>query len=135
MKRIVTVAACFSCATAAFAACATTTPVDTERKLSDVVIVGTVESLRQVPQKWDSLDGVAYTVHIDQKVKGKRTGEIEIFNEHSENGFTMEQGKRYLLFLNNDDFQHWVVNKCGNSGPVDENSAVIRQMVHLAGND
>ncbi len=122
------------CTTASFAACASTTPVDEERKISQVVVIGTVESSRQVPQAWDSLDGVNYTVHIDQKVKGKQTGEITVFAEHSDDGFTMESGKRYLLFLNN-NYQHWIVNKCGNSGPIDEESAVIKQMVHTAGND
>ncbi len=119
---------------ACFAACATTTPVDEERKLAQVVIIGTVESSTQVPQAWDSLDGVNYTVHIDQKVKGKHTGEIIVFSEHSEDGFHLKEGERYLLFLNN-DYKHWVVNKCGNSGPVDEESAVIKQMIHAAGND
>ena len=135
LKRIVTAVACLFWATGCFAACATTTPVDKERKLSDLVVVGTVESQRRVPAQWDSLDGIEYTVHIDQKVKGKHTGNITVFSERSEDGITLENGTRYLLFLNNDDFKHWMVNKCGNSGPVDEESAVIKQMVHLAGND
>ena len=121
-------------ATASFAACASTTPVDQERKLTQVVVIGTVESSRQIPQAWDSLDGVEYSVHIDQKIKGKQTGDIAVFSEHSEDGYPLESGKRYLLFLNN-NYQHWVVNKCGNSGPIDEESAVIKQMVHTAGND
>jgi hypothetical protein len=134
LKRVITALACVFCTTASFAACASTTPVDEERKLAQVIIVGTVESSRQVPQHWDSLDGVDYTVHIDQRVKGKLSGEITVFSEHSEDGFALEQGKRYLLFLNN-NYQHWIVNKCGNSGAVDEESAVIKQMVHTAGND
>jgi hypothetical protein len=121
-------------ATASFAACTNTTPVLDEKKLSEVIIIGTVMSSRQVPQAWDTLDGVDYVVHIDQKVKGKQTGEITVFSEHSEDGFNMEAGKQYLLFLTN-NYQHWVVNKCGNSGPLDGESAVIKQMVHAAGND
>ena len=109
-------------------------PVSQEMKDSQVVVIGTVVSSRQVPQSWDSLDGIDYVVHIDQKVKGKQTGEITIFSEHSEDGFTLEAGKQYLLFLTN-NYQHWVVNKCGNSGLMDEESKVIRQMVHAAGDD
>jgi len=105
-----------------------------ERKDSEAIIVGTVVSARQVPQSWDSLDGTNYVVHIDQKVKGKQTGEITVFSEHSDDGFSLEAGKQYLLFLTN-NYQHWVVNKCGNSGPVEEESAVIKQMVHAAHND
>jgi hypothetical protein len=134
LKRIATALACVFCATASFAACANTTPVDEERKESQVVVIATVVSSRQVPQSWDSLDGTNYVVHIDQKVKGKQTGEITIFSEHSEDGFNLQAGKQYLLFLNN-NYQHWIVNKCGNSGVLDEESSVIKQMVHTAGND
>jgi len=109
-------------------------PVSQEMKESQVIVIGTVVSSRQVPQSWDSLDGIDYVVHIDQKVKGKQSGEITIFSEHSEDGFSLEAGKQYLLFLTN-NYQHWVVNKCGNSGLLDEESKVIRQMVHAAGND
>ena len=135
MKRLAVVLACVSCATACLAAaCPNTLPLAQEKKDSQAIIIGTVVSSRQVPQTWDSLDGTDYVVHIDQKVKGKQTGEITIFSEHSEDGFQLQTGKQYLLFLTN-DYQHWVVNKCGNSGPLDEESAVIRQMIHLAGNN
>ena len=98
-----------------------------------MIIIGTVVSSRQVPQSWDTLDGTEYVVHIDQKVKGKQTGEITIFSEHSEDGFNLDTGKQYLLFLTN-NYQHWVTNKCGNSGPLDEKDAVIKQMIHAARN-
>jgi hypothetical protein len=109
-------------------------PVGQEKKESQAIIIGTVMSARQVPQSWDSLDGTDYVVHIDQKVKGKQSGEITIFSEHSADGFNLEAGKQYLLFLTN-DYQHWVVNRCGNSGPIDEESKVIKEMVHAASND
>jgi hypothetical protein len=134
LKRAATGLACVFFATASFAACTNTLPVSQEMKDSQVIVIGTVVSSRQVPQSWDSLDGTDYVVHIDQKVKGKQSGEITIFSEHSEDGFTLEAGKQYLLFLTN-NYQHWVVNKCGNSGLMDEESKVIRQMVHAAGND
>jgi hypothetical protein len=111
-----------------------TLPVSQEMKDSQVVVIGTVMSSRQVPQSWDTLDGTEYVVHIDQKVKGKQTGEITIFSEHTEDGLNLETGKQYLLFLTNNN-QHWMANKCGNSGALDEKSAVIKQMVHAAHND
>jgi hypothetical protein len=134
LKRVATGLACVFFATASFAACTNTLPVSQEMKDSQVVVIGTVVSSRQVPQSWDTLDGTEYVVHIDQKVKGKQTGEITIFNEHTEDGFNPETGKQYLLFLTN-NYQHWMANKCGNSGPLDEKSAVIKQMVHAAHND
>ena len=117
-----------------FAECATTVPVGQEVKDSQVIIIGTVSSSRQVPQSWDTLDGIDYVVHIDQKVKGKQTGEITIFSEHSPDGFNLQAGQQYVLFLTN-NYQHWVVNKCGNSGPMDEESKAVRQMVHAAHNE
>src|SRR3984885_15795238 len=133
LKQIAIAFACLVSPTSAFAACTNTIPVTKEMKDSQAVIIGTVMSSRQVPQSWDMLDGVDYVVHIDQKVKGKQTGEITIFSEHSEDGFNLETGKQYLLFLTN-NYQHWVANKCGNSGPLDEKSKVIKQMVHAVGN-
>ena len=133
LKRVAIGLACVFFATASFAACTNTVPVSDEMKESQVVVIGTVMSSRQVPQSWDSLDGTDYVVHIDQKVKGKQTGEITIFSEHSEDGFTLETGKQYLLFLTN-NYQHWEANKCGNSGLLDEKSKVIKQMVHAVGN-
>lgn len=105
-----------------------------EYKFSQEILVGTVESARPVPQTWDTLDGTNYLVHIDQKVKGKQSGEITIFDEHSADGFKLQTGKQYLLFLSN-NYQHWIVNKCGNSGELDQVGPVIKQMAHLLGND
>ena len=93
------------------------------------MIIGTVMSSRQVPQSWDALDGTEYVIHIDQKVKGKQSGEITIFSEHRDEAVVLEPGKQYLLFLTN-NYQHWTVNVCGNSGPTDEESKDVRQMIH-----
>jgi hypothetical protein len=134
LKRVATGLVCIFSAAASFAACANPMPVSQEMKESQVVVIGTVMSSRQVPQSWDTLDGVEYVVHIDQKVKGKQTGEISIFSEHTDDAFNLQAGTQYLLFLTNNN-QHWMVNKCGNSGPMDEESKVIKQMVHAAGND
>jgi hypothetical protein len=134
LQRIATGLACIFFATASFAACTSTLSVDREKKDSQAVIVGTVVSSRLVPQSWDSLDGTEYVVHIDQKVKGKQTGEITIFSEHKENSVNLQAGKQYLLFLTN-NYTHWMINTCGNSGPVDEQSQVIRQLGHPNGGE
>jgi hypothetical protein len=121
-------------AAASFAACTTTIPVEREKKDSQAVIIGTVMSARLVPQSWDSLDGTEYVVHIDQKVKGKQTGEITVFSEHTDNGLRLESGKQYLLFLTN-NYTHWMINTCGNSGPVDDESQALRQLGHAGGSE
>lgn len=131
MKRSATVLVCMLSATACFAVCRTTPPVPDEMSLSNAVIIGTVTESRLVPQAWDSLDGTEYTVHIDKKVKGKPSGEITIFSEHSDNSLKMQSGRQYLLFLTNENTR-WSVNKCGNSGAMDDESAVLKQLGHSA---
>ncbi len=129
LKRVATGLVCIFSATVSFAACNNVIPVSQEMKDSEAIIIGTVMSASQVPQSWDSLDGTDYVVHIDRKVKGKQSGEITVFSEHSDAGFKMQTGQKYLLFLTN-NYQHWMVNQCGNSGPMDEASPAVKQMVH-----
>jgi hypothetical protein len=122
-------------ATISFAQCSQTLPVRQEYKQAQSVIIGTVMSVQQVPQSWDTLDGTNFTVHIDQKVKGKESGEITIFREHSDQKqFNLEVGKQYLLFLGN-NYQHWQVLTCGNSSTLDDAGPVIKQLAHMMGND
>jgi hypothetical protein len=134
LNQIAIAFACAVFATPSFAACTNTTPVSQEIKDSQAVVIATVMSSHKVPQSWDSLDGTEFVVHIDQKVKGKQSGEMTVLNEHRDDAITLEAGKQYLLFLTN-NYQHWVVNTCGNSGPMDEESTVIKQMIHANGND
>jgi hypothetical protein len=134
LNRVTTALICTIFATASQAECPKPLPATQEYKQSDAVVVGTVESSRPVPQSWDTLDGTNYVVHIDQKVKGKQSGEIILFSEHSEDRFNLEIGKQYLLFLTN-NYQHWQVNKCGNSGTLDESGPIIKQLAHMMGND
>jgi hypothetical protein len=134
LKRIATALVCTLFATVSLADCANPTSVSQEFKESQAVVIGTVESSRPVPQTWDSFDGTDFVVRVDQKVKGKESGEITVFSEHSADGYNLEIGKQYLLFLT---FQspHWIVNHCGNSGALDESGSAIKQIAHLLGND
>jgi hypothetical protein len=133
LKRIATGLVCLFSTAASFAACPATTPAPDEMKASDAVVIGTVESARMVPQTWDTLDGTEYVVRIDQKVKGKESGEIKILNERTEDMVPISAGQQYLFFLTNNN-QHWMINKCGNTGPMDEESPAVKQVVH-AGKD
>jgi hypothetical protein len=134
LKRVATGILCFFSTAASFAACSATIPVPKELKDSDSVIIGTVESSRLVPQSWDTLDGTEYVVHIDQKVKGKQSGEIKIFIEHTDDSVVLQSGTRYIFFLTNTN-QHWMINKCGNTAPMDEAGDTIKKLIHAAGND
>ena len=134
MKRLIAALACTLFATVSFAECPSTTPVQQEYKQSQAIVIGTVEAAHPVPQSWDTFDGTNFTVRVDQKVKGKQSGEITIFSEHRDDAFPLKVGTQYLLFLT-DTYQHWEVNQCGNSGVLDDEGPVIKQIAHMLGND
>ena len=98
LKRVVTGLVCVFSAAASFAACSNPMPVSREMSESQVIILGTVMSSHQVPQAWDALDGTDYVVHIDQKVKGKQSGEITIFSEHTDDGVNLQAGNSTCSF-------------------------------------
>ena len=132
-KRVATGLVCFLFAAASFAECTNPLPVKKEFKDSEAVIIGTVMSSRLAPQSWDTFDGTEFVVQINQTVKGKRSGEITIFSEHTGDGYDLQVGQEYLLFLTS-HYQRWVVNKCGNSGTIDQEGKVIKELEHLLDN-
>jgi hypothetical protein len=133
-KLVATGLACFLFAAVSFGECTTPLPVKKEFKDSEAVIIGTVTSSHQAPQTWYTFDGTEYVVQINQTVKGKKSGEITIFSEHTaEGGFDLQVGQEYLLFLST-NYQRWVVNKCGNSGTIDQEGKVIKELEHLFDN-
>lgn len=134
MRRIAAAIICTFFATFAHADCAKSISVQQEYKQAQSVVIGTVESSQRVPQTWDSFDGTNYVVHVDQKVKGKESGKIVVFSEHSQDGYNLKVGEQYLLFLDYSS-QHWMVNKCGNSGELDESGQAIKDLAHMFGND
>lgn len=125
--------ACFLFAAVSFGECPKPPPVKKEFKESEAVIIGTVISSHLAPQTWYTFDGTEFVVQISQTVKGKQSGEITIFSEHSNAGNDLQIGKDYLLFLTS-NYQRWVVNKCGNSGTIDEEGKVIKELEHLFDN-
>jgi hypothetical protein len=132
-KRVVTRLACFLFTAVSFGECTNPLPVKKELKDSEAVIIGTVMSSHPAPQSWYTFDGTEYVVQISQTVKGKPSGEITIFSERSNAGYDLQVGKEYLLFLKT-NYQRWVVNKCGNSGTIDEEGKVIKELEHLFDN-
>jgi len=132
-RRVATRLACFLFAAVSFGECTNPLPVKKEFKDSEAVIIGTVMSSRPAPQSWYTFDGTEYVVQISQTVKGKRSGEITIFSEHTADSYDLQVGKEYLLFLTT-NYQRWVVNKCGNSGTIDQEGKVIKELEHLFDN-
>jgi hypothetical protein len=86
-----------------------------EMHMSSAVVLGTVTAAQPVPETWDFLDGVNYTVRVDSKIHGKvRTQELTVFSENSPRFFPMYVGQQYVLYLQ-PEYGRNQVDNCGNS--------------------
>ena len=100
-----------------------------EMHMASSVFVGTVTAAQPVPEAWDFLDGVNYTVRIDSKIHGKaRTNtEVTVFSENSPRFFPMYVGQQYVLYLQ-PQYGRNQVDNCGNSHQTTgSESALTRQ--------
>jgi hypothetical protein len=89
--------------------------------MSSSVFVGTVTAAEPVPEAWDFLDGVNYTVHVESKIHGKAqiNQEVTVFSENSPRFFAMYVGQQYVLYLK-PKYGRFQVDNCGNSHPTEE---------------
>jgi hypothetical protein len=121
-------------ATASFAQC-TASRVSThkEKQMSEAVVLATVTAATPVPEAWDFLDGVNYTVHIDEKLHGraKANTEMTVFSENSTRFFPMYVGQQYVLYLQ-PQYGRLQVDNCGNSHATDEIEASKPQQKQVA---
>ena len=95
-----------------------------EKHMASAVVVGTVTAAQPVPEAWDFLDGVNYTVRIDSKIHGKAQAntEVTVFSENSPRFFPMYVGQQYVLYLQ-PQYGRNQVDNCGNSHPMNESTA------------
>jgi hypothetical protein len=92
-----------------------------EMHMASSVFVGTVTAAQPVPESWDFLDGVNYTVRIDSKIHGKArpNTEVTVFSENSPRFFAMYVGQQYVLYVQ-PQYGRYQVDNCGNSHATDE---------------
>jgi hypothetical protein len=92
-----------------------------EAKISSAVVVATVTAATPVPEAWDFLDGINYTVHVDTKLRGKAhvNKDMTVFSENSPHFFPMYVGQQYVLYLQ-PQYGRYLVDSCGNSHAVDQ---------------
>ena len=92
-----------------------------EKSMASSVIIGTVTAAQPVPEAWDFLDGVNYTVHVDSKLHGKvrPNSEVTVFSENSPRFFAMYVGQQYVLYLQ-PQYGRNQVDNCGNSHATDD---------------
>jgi hypothetical protein len=111
----------FSAATG-FAQCsANRVSAHKEAHMSSAVVVATVTAATPVPEAWDFLDGVNYTVHVDSKLHGKAraNSQLTVFSENIPQSFAMYVGQQYVLYLQ-PKYDRFEVNNCGNSHAADQ---------------
>jgi hypothetical protein len=103
-----------------------------EMQMSSSVVVGTVTAAEPVPEAWDFLDGVNYTVHIESKIHGKAkvNEDVTVFSENSPRFFPMYVGQQYVLYLQ-PDYGRYQVDNCGNSHATDEVTTSSKQQTRL----
>ena len=100
-----------------------------EMHMASSVFVGTVTAAEPVPETWDFLDGVNYTVRVDSKIHGKAqpNTEVTVFSENSPRFFAMYVGQQYVLYLQ-PQYGRFQVDDCGNShATTPDNSASAKQ--------
>ena len=107
-----------------FSQCKTTrVSAHKEMQMASSVIVGTVTAAEPVPEAWDFLDGVNYTVRVDSKIHGKvrPNTEVTVFSENSPRFFAMYVGQQYVLYLQ-PQYGRIQVDNCGNSHALDQSA-------------
>jgi hypothetical protein len=112
---------CFSAVTG-FAQCsARRVSVHKEAHMSSAVVLATVTAATPVPESWDFLDGINYTVHVDSKLHGKAhaNSELTVFSENAQQVFSMYVGQQYMLYLQ-PKYGRYQIDSCGNSHATDE---------------
>ncbi len=102
-----------------------------EMQMATAVVVGTVTAAQPVPEAWDFLDGVNYTIHVDSKIHGKvRSSEVVVFSENSPRFFPMYVGQQYVLYLQPQWGRNQVDN-CGNSHQTTSNESASSKQPKL----
>lgn len=100
-----------------------------EMHMASSVFVGTVTAAEPVPETWDFLDGVNYTVRVDSKIHGKAHAntEVTVFSENSPRFFAMYVGQQYVLYVQ-PQYGRLQVDNCGNShATTSDDSASTKQ--------
>jgi hypothetical protein len=122
MKHFSTVMVICLSAASGFAQCsAHRVSAQKEAHMSSAVVLATVTAATPVPEAWDFLDGINYTVHVDSKLHGKAHAntEMTVFSENSPRLFPMYVGQQYVLYLQ-PQYGRYQVDSCGNSHATDE---------------
>src|SRR5215470_16333409 len=84
---------------------------------SENVVVAKILSVRKIPDTPDpnNVEGWFYKIAVDKSYRGPKIPNNEIYTGNDETKFTMEVGKSYLLFINQNAQSRPAPDTCGNS--------------------
>jgi hypothetical protein len=100
---------------------------------SKVVVEATLEKVTSIHDR-DDPQGVAayvYSLNANRVIRGHIDGVFRVHegNDSGRASFDWETGRKYLLFLfYSDSDKAWELDGCGNSGPIRQAKAVLRQI-------
>ena len=101
---------------------------------SDVVVRGTVLSAEADVQQEDGFDfiqGTRYRIRIDESFKGGLHGEVQTYDENDSGRFTLEPGRKYVLYLGKFKPGFDVADTCGNSGDLSDHEGQLAELRRL----
>lgn len=103
--------------------------VNAEYQRSAWVVVADAQSQEAISENeaMRELGGVQYTLKVIEVLKGATISTISVFSENSSGRFPLEIGKRYLLFLHEQQGR-LSADYCGNSGLASTKQAVIAEL-------
>jgi len=81
---------------------------------SDVIVVGTVLTVREVSASGDDPGGWYYGLQINETFRGTARERFTVYTENSSGRFPLRQGETYLLFARWENGRYEIGN-CGNS--------------------
>jgi hypothetical protein len=101
---------------------------------SRAVVIAKLTRGRHVEFKNSDTDGHLYYFATEQRLRGKIPTTFRVFDENSSGRATFEWkiGDSYVLFLDFDDSKGaWVLDNCGNSGPMQSASRTLTEIKAL----
>lgn len=98
---------------------------------SDVVLIGTVLSIRESPDTDDDVGGWFYRMRVEEIFRGPIRKVISVHTENSSARFPLQKGQKYLLFayLKNGRLE---IYGCGNSARLSEAADALTRLKSLA---
>jgi hypothetical protein len=95
-----------------------------------VVFVGTVLSIRTVPDKGNDLGGWFYRLRVQETFRGPVRGELTVFTENSSVRFPLELKRDYLLFAYKQPHR-LEIDSCGNSALLSDAKDSVQRLRNL----